>query len=283
VSPGLVAILLLLPQGGEWSVRPRAVTVGDTVWLERLVPAPQGAMGRVRPLTGDELVEPLRPPEIRPVPDGLLVRYAVAFFATGRHALPMPPLEVVHPDGAVELVLGDTALAEVLALVPDTVALPPARAARTPLGRIARQWWPPAGLAAVTLLLLGTWAYLRRRPGPIPPVEPSQPVTDDPPLLHWLAAGERRAVATLAMLRLRQRIQAAVPAATAGLALAECLEVTARARPDWPLRELADLLTALERARFAPLAADDLAELVDRGDLVVDQLTAPPSPASDAA
>jgi hypothetical protein len=39
--------------------------------------------------------------------------------------------------------------------------------------------------------------------------------------------------------------------------------------------ELADVLRALERARFAPLGADDLAELVDRADVVAGRLAPP--------
>jgi hypothetical protein len=267
-----VVVAVLLLQGGGWRVRPAAPTVGDTVWLERLVPAPPGAVGRARPLSADELVEPLRSPEIVSAPAGLVVRYAVAFFATGRQALAMPALEVVHPDGAVELVLGDTVMAEVQALVPDTATAPPPRGARDPLNRVAPSPWPLAALGGGTAAALALWAVLRRRRGPAPPPAEPEPATAEAPLLRWLASGERRAVATLAMLRLRRRIESAVPTASAGLALAECLVRTAAARADWPIRELTDLLTALERARFAPLAADDLTELVDRADLLLERL-----------
>jgi hypothetical protein len=44
--------------------------------------------------------------------------------------------------------------------------------------------------------------------------------------------------------------------------------------------ELADVLRALERARFAPLGADDLAELVDRADVVASRLVPPPDDAA---
>jgi hypothetical protein len=278
VSLVLVAALLL--QGGGWTVRPAGPTVGDTVRLERVVPAPPGAVGRARALTADELVEPLRAPEIRPTDRGLLVRYTVAFFAPGRHELPMPALEVVHPDGGVELVLGDTALVVVRAVVPDTADAPDVRDARTPLGRVAREPLPVVLLGGGTAAVLVLWAVLRRRRGPTPgPAEPPVPAPEVP-LLRWLAAGERRAVATLAMQRLRLRLEATVPDAGRGLALAECLEVVGAARPDWPLRELSDVLTALERARFAPLAGDDLTELVDRADVLLDRLAAAAVPAA---
>jgi hypothetical protein len=275
VSLLLVAGLLL--QGGGWTVRPAAPTVGDTVWLERVVPALPGAVGRARALTADELVEPLRPPEIVTTTRGLVVRYTVAFFAPGRHELPMPALEVVHPDGGVELVLGDTALAVVRAVVPDTAEAPEVRDARSPLGRVAAEPLPVVLLGGGTAAALALWAFLRRRRGPAPgPAEPQAPAPEAP-LLRWLAAGERRAVATLAMQRLRLRLEAAVPQATRGLALAECLAVIGAARRDWPLRELSDVVTALERARFAPLAGDDLTELVDRADVLLDRLAAAPA------
>jgi hypothetical protein len=278
VSLALVAALLL--QGGGWTVRPAAPTVGDTVRLERVVPAPPGAVGRARALTADELVEPLRAPEIMTTNAGLLVRYTVAFFAPGRHELPMPALEVVHPDGGVELVLGDTVVAEVRAVLPDTAEAPEVRAARPPLGRVALEPLPVVLLGGGTAAALGLWAFLRRRRGPAPGPAEAQAPAPEAPLLRWLAAGERRAVATLAMQRVRLRLEAAVPDATRGLALAECLATIGAARPDWPLRELADVLTALERARFAPLGGDDLTELVDRADVLLDRLpAAAPAPA----
>jgi hypothetical protein len=48
------------------------------------------------------------------------------------------------------------------------------------------------------------------------------------------------------------------------------------------MRELGELLAALERARFAPLAADDLAELIDRADVLIERLEAEPAPATPA-
>ena len=60
-----------------------------------------------------------------------------------------------------------------------------------------------------------------------------------------------------------------------GLGLPAWLDAVQAERPDWPVRELEDVLEALERARFAPLAGDDAAELVDRADQLVERLTAP--------
>jgi hypothetical protein len=188
----------------------------------------------------------------------------------------MPALEIIHPDGDVELVLGDTAAVEVRALVRDSAAAP--RGSLAPLGRVAPRPWPLVGLVVGTAAVLAGWAVFRRRRGPVPAGAVPEPPGPEAPLLRWLAAGERRAVATLAIQRLRLRVEAGVPRAVRGLALSECLAVTAAARPDWPVRELTDVLTALERARFAPLAADDLTELVDRADVLLERLTPAPVP-----
>jgi hypothetical protein len=90
--------------------------------------------------------------------------------------------------------------------------------------------------------------------------------------MRWIGLGERRAVASLAADRLRRRLEAGVPAAGCSLPLEECLVVLARERPDWPLPEIEAVLTALDRARFAPLSGDDAAELVDRIDVLLDRL-----------
>jgi len=49
----------------------------------------------------------------------------------------------------------------------------------------------------------------------------------------------------------------------------------AAAQPDWPVTELADVMRALERARFAPLVGEDLVELVERADVVLGRLRPP--------
>jgi len=93
--------------------------------------------------------------------------------------------------------------------------------------------------------------------------------------MRWLGAGERRAVATVAVHRLRTAVAAHVPDAARAPTAAAWAATIATARPAWPVDELADVLRALERARFAPLGADDLAELVDRADVIAGRLVPP--------
>lgn len=271
----MIPLLLaaLLAQGGPWAVRPAAPTVGDTIRLERFVPAPAGVVGRARALQATDLIEPLSPPQIVPANGGLLVRYALALFAPGRHELAMPSFELVYPDGAVELVLGDTANIAVGSVIPDSVARPQPRPSLAPIPRVAHRLGPVVALLAGVSVLLVLWAVLRRRRGRAAEPPPA-PADEAPalPLVRWLALGERRAVASLTADRVRRRLEALVPAAGRGLGLDECLAVVSRERPGWPLRELETVLSALDRARFAPLTADDAAELVDRVDVLLGQL-----------
>jgi hypothetical protein len=273
----VIAALLaaLAVQGGVWSVRPAAPTVGDTVRIERLVPAPGGVLGRARALQGSDVVEPLLPPEIFPADGGLRVRYTVAVFAPGRYALAMPALELVYPDGAVELVLGDTAEIAVRSVIPDSVTHPAPLPSLAPIPRVGRSPAPLLALLAGGSALLVLWAALRRR-GRRRAAPPPAAATPVPPLplMRWLGLGERRAVASLAADRVRRRLEALVPGAGRGLALDDCLAALARERPAWPLQEIEAVLTALDRARFAPLTADDAAELVDRTDMLLEQLAA---------
>lgn len=264
----LPALVLALAQGLAWRAAPAGATVGDTIVLERVVPAGAGARGRTRALDASELVEPLGVPEIVPAADGLRIRHRVALFAPGIHALAMPAIELLHPDGAVEVVLGDTAFVRVAAVIPDTLATPAPRPSQGPIGRPARRPWRAAAPVAVVVLLTGLWLAwrLRARREVVAEVTPDA-APPDLPLMRWLAAGERRAVATIAVHRLRARVAGQVPDAARASSVAEWAAAVAAARPDWPVDEVADVLRALERARFAPLGADDLAELVDRADV----------------
>jgi len=273
----LLALVLAALQGGvAWRTAPAAPAVGDTVLLERLLPAVSGARARTRGLDASDLVEPLGPPVVVTTPDGLRVRHRLALFAPGVHALPMPAIELLHPDGAVEVVLGDTAFVRVASVIPDTVEAPAPMPSQAPLGRPVRRPGraavPVAVVAALTMLWLG-WR-LRPRRNTRPDARPDDPPSD-PPLMRWLAAGERRAVATVAVHRLRAAVAAQVPDAARAPTARDWAAAVAAARPAWPVDELADVLRALERARFAPLGADDLAELVDRADVVRGRLAPP--------
>jgi hypothetical protein len=259
-------------QAPAWSVTPAAPSVGDTIVLERFVPTGPGAVARMRPLEANDLLEPLGAPTATDVRGGVRVRIRVALFAPGMHALAMPAIEVTHPDGTVEAILGDTALVDVAAVIPDSVTDPRPMPSQAPLARPVRSGARAVAPAAVVLVLLVAWfAWWRRAPRSVraPPAEESPA---EPPLMRWLATGEQRAVATLAEKRLRTAVAEHVPDATPQLSQDDWIAAVRRLGSDWPVDELIDVATSLERARFAPLAGDDLAELVDRVDVVVGRL-----------
>jgi len=265
-----LALALLLQ--AAWTSRPAAPTVGDTIVVERLVPMAPGALGRTRPLEAGEQLEPLGLPTVAPVEGGLLVRHALALFAPGTHTIRMPVIEVVHPDGTVEAILGDQAVIVVAAVVPDSVPDPRPMPSQAPIARALRDRWRAVAPVAVVLIALGAWlAWRRRRPRAVRPAGTAVPPVELP-LMRWLAAGERRAVATVTAHRLRSTVAGVVPASAPVTDAGDWAAAVGAARPDWPVEDLADLLRALERARFAPLAADDLAELVDRTDVLLGRL-----------
>src|SRR6266545_513822 len=84
------------------------------------------------------------------------------------------------------------------------------------------------------------------------------------PDARWLAAGEPKAVAARAAQQLRHALAHAIPAAHAALSTAECLAAVERVRPDAPLRELRELLHALDQVAFATAHGVDVVPLAAR-------------------
>jgi hypothetical protein len=125
-------------------------------------------------------------------------------------------------------------------------------------------------LLAVLLVAPLHWWWRRRGiPAPGPALTLLREVA--PPLDRWSDAGESRAGVAIAARRLRSVIAARMPAAHTGLDTEDLLRVTAR-RGDWPLRELRDVLRALDAARFGQVAVADAAGLARRADELAPQL-----------
>jgi hypothetical protein len=202
----------------------------------------------------------LAEPVVMPARGGVVVRYLIAVFAPGSHALPMPDADVLRAGGVTEAVPGDTARFAVVSVLPAGDSLPEPRASLGPLPRASPRLLPLVVLVAGALGTGAGWWGLRRRRGRRPDATHPAEKPSRAPLARWMAAGEARAVAAAATGRLRRAIAEAEPHAHTALNDPECLALLKERRPAWPLAELADTLAGLERAGYAPaIPADVLA------------------------
>src|SRR5207248_2930539 len=161
----LASLLALLQGTGGWTAAPTAPTVGDTIWLSRLVAVDPAWRVRAGRLDATQDVEPLGDAVVVRAAGGWLVRYPVVMWTPRRHDLPAPA-----------------------------------------------------------------------------PITREADVAD----AHWLAAGEPKAVAARAAARLRAAVAGAVPEAHPALSTDECLATVAERAPKAPLRDLREVLTALD-------------------------------------
>jgi hypothetical protein len=262
----MILLVALLAQGPGWSVSPASPAVGDTVRLVRVVPASAAVRPRLQPLSRSQTLEPLADPVALERDSALVVRYEVTFFAPGRQSIPMPPMELRYPTGRTDVVDGDTARVDVRSVLPGGDSVPPPKPSAAPLARDERRPMPLALLVSGVVLVTVGWAWLRRRVRVprrvVPPVTSPLPVQ----LERWVAAGEARAAAAYAGEGLREVLARAAPEADRSLEGERVIAVLERTHPDWPLRELADVLRALERATFAPAVGEDVVSVARRAD-----------------
>lgn len=266
------ALLALLLQQAGWAVDPGRPTVGDTIWLARVVATPPGWRVRAGPLGPTPSGEPLGDPVVVAAAGGWAVRYPMVAWTPGPVAVSMPPVWRLGPDGTADSLLGGTATFQVASVIPDSVAAPAPRPALAPLRLARRGPWPAlaGGLLAVGMLVVLV-AWRRRSPRPI---TPARDIALDPevPDARWLDAGEPKAVAARAAHRLRSAIARAVPGAHEALSAPECLAVVERARPDAPVRELRELLAALSQVAFASAHGVDVTPLAARARALAEEL-----------
>ena len=164
-----VALLLLLQAG--------AVTVGDTVWIERAVPPVGTAIIRPQPWTVGAIGQQLGPAEVRHGAGGAVVRYALVLWYPGEHLLTMPGPVLVKRDGSSDTLAASSVRVRVSSVLPAgsrRTTLPP-KPARTPVPLADRSVLP---LAVLTLVVLLAWAGavdFGRKRGALPPVPPNRP------------------------------------------------------------------------------------------------------------
>ena len=189
------AVLLLLLQGG-------AVTVGDTVWIERAVSSVGSSVLRPQVWNVGTVGQQLGPAEVRVGAGGAVVRYALVLWYPGEHLLTMPGPVVVKRDGSSDTLAPSSVRVRVTSVLPagaQRIALPP-KPARTPVSLAERSLLPLTAILLLITLLWGVVAWLWRRRGPLPsyrpttvPSKPSAQVFHDPQTLSkWAAAGEHR-------------------------------------------------------------------------------------------
>ena len=262
----ILAVVLLATQASVWMVAPPEVTVGDTVRLTRRVDAEPDAHAAAMPLAPTAAFAPLSLPTTAYSEGGVVIMYRLTFFETGDQSVSMPDLELVHGDGTVSVVPGDTARVRVVSVLPAGDGLPPPRPSLGPISRVDRSLVPAISIVLVTSVCLVGWTLWRRRTAPRPAWTGSTGQAIDIPLQQWMMAGESKAVVGAISDRLRCAIAAALPAAGRQLSTGECLKVIAANRPDWPRRDLEEVLRSIDRALYAPAVPSDLALLVDQVD-----------------
>ncbi|HET7423657.1 MAG TPA: hypothetical protein VFJ92_08855 [Gemmatimonadales bacterium] len=227
-------------------------TVGDTVWVIRTVELPAGRTVRPADWRPDDPVELLGPPRVVTRGGSADIAYPVVIWQTGPRTLEVPGPLLLAPNGGVDsLPPAQVTLqvASVLPAVPDSALRPQPRADFVPLSD--RSPLVPLVLVTLAILLLlplHWWWRRRGRPRPRPLAKLVDPAR--PPLERWADDGETRAVAAATSVRLRAVIAGGADGATPALDTDALLDYLRAHRPDWPLRELAELLRSLDQARF---------------------------------
>jgi hypothetical protein len=192
------------------ALQAQSPTVGDTVWIERLL----SGTGRsiVRPQQWDLGAEgsQLGPALVSYGEGGIMVRYPVVLWYPGDRTLTMPGPVLVYPDGTSDTLAASVHRIRVLSVLPGDrprSRVPP-RPPRNPLPLASRSLLPLVLLVAGSALLVAIVAvrWRRRRK----PVARAEPVLTEPSadlLARWAAAGEYRAALHHWGWRLNRRLK----------------------------------------------------------------------------
>jgi hypothetical protein len=270
----VIALALVLIQAGGWGVAPGRLTVGDTIRVERTIDAPPGWRVRAGKLEQFSDVEQLGDPSVVAGPNGWTVSYLVVGWRAGTSTITMPAVWRLGPDGSTDSLPGGTITLRIASVIPDTVTAPQPQPSLGPL-RLLRPNPIPV-LAAIALaggMLLALIGWRRRAPRRLKD-DATTPEDAEIPDQRWLAAGEPKAVAARAAQRLRHALAHAIPDAHEALSTTECLAAVARARPDAPLRDLRELLQALDQVAFATAHGVEVAPLAARARALARELSA---------
>lgn len=275
----MLPILLLAFQTSAWTVAPIQPTVGDTVIISRRVSVAAGTGAQVPLLESSTFLTPLAPPRWSVSEGTLEVAYTVALFETGPHTVIMPDVELVDRAGRREILAGGRVVIDVASVLVDPETAEP----RPSLGPLAQAPVTPVPVIALVLSVIAAlvlWVGARRRTDPRPSPLGVEGEVVGPPIDAWVAAGESRAVAAVVAHRLRETLARLVPEAGRHLHAGECIRVVEAQDLGEVGRELADVIRALERARFSPAAPADVLEVVDDAERVLQGLATAVAPRS---
>jgi hypothetical protein len=259
----LLPVLLALQ---AWTAAPPEPTVGDTIRLERAFTAPAGWRVRTGKLPSGPVAEPLGDALVlaSATAGEWLVRYTIVAWKPGEVTLDMPPIWRLGPDGTADSTSGGTASFHVASVIPDSIRAPLPQPAVGVLREARLNPFP--ALAAIVVaggMLLVLLSWRRRGPRTLHvglATAGAAEVSD----ARWLSAGEPKAVAARAAQRLRRAVAHAIPEAHEALSTPECLAVVAHVKPDAPLRDLRELLEALDQVAFATAHGVEVGPLAAR-------------------
>jgi hypothetical protein len=245
------------------ALQARGPTVGDTVWLSRTVALPPGHVVRAADWDPAEPIELLGRPRVLVSGDSAEIAYPVVVWRPGQHLIELPGPLLLGPAGTVDSLPVEGVRLEVKSVLPagarDSLPDPQPRASLVALREVSLTPLVVLWTAAL-LVLLPLHLWWRRRGKPVPMTALAPPIPD-PPVARWADAGEYRAVANLAAVRLRTAVAQRVAGAHPSLDTERLLAELAAVRPDWPLEELGELLRGLDDARFGLNTSSDALEL----------------------
>jgi hypothetical protein len=267
----MIALLVLLLQEQQ-----RPPTVGDTLWAARHVRLAPGDSVRAATWDLEGPIQLLGRPEVRPEEGGAEVRYPLVAWETGNHLVDVPGPIVTRVSGVEDTLPAQTMTFHVVSVLPEGVA-DSALAVQPPAVAVLRGFRTilPAALLgglAVLLLIPLHWWWNRRGPRAAAKARWTAAAPPEEVVRRWADAGERRTVAGVASLLLREVIADAIPSAHVALDTSSVLAEIDRHHPAWPMEELRATLEALDGLRFAPSRTDNAFELYQTSLRLADQV-----------
>ncbi|HSB55691.1 MAG TPA: hypothetical protein VLD58_15125 [Gemmatimonadales bacterium] len=270
----LLPLLLLLQQAA-----PAGPTVGDTIWLERVVETPSGAEVHAAQWTPAEPMGLLGHALLRREGNKTIVSYPAVAWRAGRIQVDVPGPIVIRPDGTTDSLPVESRTLNIVSVLPDSVPaekLPVQPEAGIVTERVTTPY-PVLVAVLVALLIFAPLAWWWLRSGPPMPGFTAGGAPVAPPLDEWNEAGEPRAVAAVAARGLRATMLSHLPGMPQGLHAGRLMRVVAEQRPSWPVAELGDVLGGLEAVQYDSAPSHDVLALARRAADLQQQLQAMPA------